>query len=136
MEFHLPYLALRDRPMVSDPRGLRRSFKMLRTRNGNEADMFFYEAQISVLLVGVDEWFWTVYCCVETFFESERDPAWYEAYNFDAPTGGGRQASHPVWSPRGYFLLVLSRRMNQVTKEWTNIVKALEDCLEAQVHVS
>lgn len=122
--------------MYTDSRGLRKSFRMLNMKDEEEASIFFYEAQISVLLVGVDEWFWTVYCCVETFFNSERDPAWYDKCDFDGPTGAGRQASHPIWNPRGYFLLVLSRRINQVTKEWTNLVKALEDCLELQGKVS
>ena len=122
MEFHLPYFALRKGPRIPDIRGLRHCYPMIDGKGGSSADVFFYEAQISLLLVGVDEWLWTVYCCVDTFFGSERAPSNYEHNGQDAPSGGGRQTSYPVWSPRGYFLFVLSRRINQIAKEWRNIV--------------
>ncbi|KAL9625601.1 MAG: hypothetical protein Q9160_000314 [Pyrenula sp. 1 TL-2023] len=75
MEFHLPYLALREGPPHGDPRRLRKWFQMLRMQDTNVADIF-YEAQISVLLVGVDEWFWTENSVdgsakIETFFDDE-----------------------------------------------------------------
>ena len=109
---------------------------MIDGKGGSSADVFFYEAQISLLLVGVDEWLWTVYCCVDTFFGSERAPSNYEHNGQDAPSGGGRQTSYPVWSPRGYFLFVLSRRINQIAKEWRNIVSFVETELINQEHLS
>jgi hypothetical protein len=89
---------------------------------------FFYEAQVSVLLVGIDEWVWTLYCLVETHF-SETEPEDVKSnigIDQDAPSGEGANYSSPIWNPREYFLLVLSRRLRQVRFEWANIVQTLE----------
>jgi len=133
MEFHLPYVALRRGARVSDARGLRNSRDMLRTPGDSAEDGVLYEAQISLLLVGVDEWYWTAYCCVETYFNSERSTEWYHENHRDAPSGGGKMDFHPVWNPREYFLLVLSRRMNQITMEWQHIVTSLDKTLDLYV---
>ncbi|KAL9113441.1 MAG: hypothetical protein Q9227_002482 [Pyrenula ochraceoflavens] len=137
MEFHLPYFALRNGPRCSDPRRLRKAIPILdvdsggaatirnSTTTGTHSHLFLYEAQISLLLVGVDEYFWTVYCSVDTFFGSEQDPSWYAHEGQDAPSGAGLPASLPIWTPRGYFLFVLSRRVNQITNEWRNILSVV-----------
>ncbi|KAI9875145.1 MAG: hypothetical protein M1830_008824 [Pleopsidium flavum] len=110
MEFHLPYYALRKSPMlISDSRALH-----------------------LLLVVGIDEWYWTVYCCVDRYFGSEETIQFYLDQHLDAPIGGaGRPTGFPVWNPREYFLLVLSRRIRQVTREWSNVVITLEERLES-----
>lgn len=136
MEFHLSYLALRRGPEIRDSRELRSSqpmFRVLETTKALPQDDYFYEAQISLLLVGVDEWFWTAYCCVDTFFRSERSPELYDQKKVDGPTGAGYFVSEPIWNPREYFLVVLSRRMNQITKEWKNVVSVLEFRLQSYI---
>lgn len=136
MEFHLPYMAVRDRS-TTDPRKLRTSYEMLETlemeTRQTHNDSFYYQAQISFLLTGVDEWHWTAYCCVDAFFGSERSPEWYFSREFDGPTAGGRTQFQPLWNPRECFLSVLSRRLSQATKEWTNVVLKLESRLDEYV---
>ncbi|KIX04584.1 uncharacterized protein Z518_05454 [Rhinocladiella mackenziei CBS 650.93] len=129
MEFHLPYYALRLGDQISDPRNLRRSYKMLAREDRESEQMFYYEAQISCLIIGVDDFYWTAYCCVDTFFGSETTPERYLTQNIDAPRGG-KLASSPDWDPRGYFLHVLSRRFMQVTAEWGNLVNELNARLD------
>ena len=94
---------------------------------------YLYEAQISLLVTGVDEWYWTAYCCTEVYFSSEEKMQYYHDHGLDAPSGGERPAHSPVWNPREYFLFILSRRFRQVTKEYQNLVVALEERLEMQV---
>jgi hypothetical protein len=136
MEFHLPYMAARHKRYV-DPRKLRTDYEMLETlemeTTKTENDSFYFQAQISFLLSGVDEWHWTAYCCVDTFFGSEKDPAWYVSRQFDGPPGGGRVEFLPIWNPREYFLFVCARRLNQATKEWTNVILKLESRLDEYV---
>lgn len=136
MEFHLPYMAVRDRS-TTDHRKIRMPYEMLKTLEMETSmtpnDSFYYQAQISFLLTGVDEWHWTAYCCVDTFFGSERSPEWYISREFDGPPAGGRAQFLPLWNPREYFLFVLSRRLNQATKEWTNVVLRLESRLDEYV---
>jgi hypothetical protein len=136
MEFHLPYMAVRDK-REPDPRRLRKSYEMLETlemeTGESQNDSFYFQAQISFLLTGVDEWHWTAYCCVDRVFGSEKDPEWYISRQFDGPPGGGRVEFLPVWNPREYFLLVCARRLNQATKEWTNVILKLESRLDEYV---
>jgi hypothetical protein len=130
---------MRDKS-VKDPRDVRMSYEMLETiemeTQGIENDSFYYQAQISFLLTGVDEWHWTAYCCVDTFFGSERNPDWYISRQFDGPPGGGRAEFLPHWNPREYFLFVCARRLSQVTKEWNNVILKLESRLDQYVRES
>jgi hypothetical protein len=67
---------------------------------------YFHEAQVSVLLVGIDEWVWTLYCLVETHFEEVQDPSNLNKYvtqMVDAPSGQFALYDSPIWNPREYF---------------------------------
>ncbi|OCL12573.1 hypothetical protein AOQ84DRAFT_372958 [Glonium stellatum] len=119
LEFHIPYFALRLGSAIPDQRTLQgrglRTHRLLPLRRLGELESYYYEAQISFLMTGLDEWLWTTYCCVDTFFGSETDrEAYLNPLNpTDAATGGWLQQQYPVWNPREYFLAVLSRRMLQ-----------------------
>ncbi len=135
MEFHIPYFALRKSTTpMSDPRGLRKSGTFVRTYQIGDDYEQVHEAQISLLVAGVDEWYWTAYCCVDKYFGSEKTIQSYLDQQIDAPIGGaGRDTALPVWNPREYFLIVLSRRLRQVTWEWSSLVAALDERLESHV---
>ena len=134
MEFHLPYYALRQSSLPrNDSRGLRRCGRFMITRANSETPEYLYEAQISLLVSGVDEWFWTSYCCADTYFGSEKTIQYYHDRDLDASSGGERPTHYPVWNPREYFLYVLSRRFRQVTQEWRVVVTAVEDRLQNNV---
>jgi hypothetical protein len=134
-EFHIPYFALRKRSQVTP-----RNYAQRRTGNfafsksdSDEENEYFHEAQISVILMGIDEWVWTLICLVDTYFKSDEDIKSDRSSERDAPSGGGSRYALPVWNPREYFLLVLSRRIAQVTMEWGNIVLTLEKRLDLWV---
>lgn len=135
MEFHFPYYALREGTSpLKDSRAIRRSNEFSVKALSPRGKEYLCEAQISVLVTGIDEWFWTAYCCVDTYFGSEGKVQYYHDEHLDAPSGGERFARYPIWNPRGYFLDILSRRFRQATKEWTIVVRALEDRLKFQVN--
>lgn len=119
--------------MSKDLRGLRRCGKFVANRERSGDPEFLYEAQVSFVVVGVDEWVWTAYCLVETYFGSEQTIEYYHEGGFDAPSGGARSTLYPVWNPREYFLFILSLRAKQVTQEWSNLVEALEQRLQHHV---
>ncbi len=134
LEFHLPYYALRKHASIAaDSRKLRRSGRFICDWQRTREPENFHEAQVSLLVIGIDEWYWTAYCCADVYFGSEESPDFYLREQLDAPTGAGKPTSLPVWNPREYFLTVLSRRMKQATKEWSNIVTTLEDRLGSHV---
>ncbi|EXJ59775.1 hypothetical protein A1O7_03922 [Cladophialophora yegresii CBS 114405] len=119
MEFHLPYCALRRAdgsfdPRNFDPRGLRRAYPMLPNYRQPQDQLYYYDAQISVLVTGVVEWYWTAYCCVDTFAKEPEKVETYMRHKSDGPSAGGSAEHYPLWNPREYFLLVLSRRCTQV----------------------
>lgn len=135
MEFHLPYVALRRENKKIDGRRIRSSEPMLGALNEQE-DGILYEAQISFFVVGVDEWYWTATCLVETYFGSDESIQVYEELAMDGPSGGRNSSSQVVWNPREYFLLVFAARMAQITMEWHNIVSALDVKLDIHVGLS
>ncbi|KAH0563237.1 hypothetical protein GP486_002192 [Trichoglossum hirsutum] len=128
LEFHLPYYALKSSPEIPDKRSLRISSPFMPIRTGS-TDEYIYEAQISFLVVGTDEWYWTAYCFVDAYFGSKESPDHYFSTGGDAPSGGRWDRQSPFWNPRDYFLRVLSQRVTQVTREWCNTVSGLEEKL-------
>jgi len=148
MEVHLPYLAVRFGPEIHDSRKLRKGplrkgqpmlpeflpdDRKAKAVNDAQYDAFYYEAQISVLVVGVDEWLWTGYCFADTYFRTGSPPAQHVRHGMDALVGAGAMLSLPFWNPREYFLHVMSRRTNQMTKEWAQLIAVLSSRLESYV---
>lgn len=149
LEFHIPFFSLRQGYGSQDSRRLRnqpfrksRQLPLPCTNEGREDHDYFHEAQISFLLLGMDEWVWTAYCCVDTYFGSEPDHRTYhngfsredrQYQGRDAPTGGAKVLDFPIWNPREYFLTVLARRMMQATREWTNLVNTVQHTLDEYV---
>ena len=143
MQFHLPFFALRKRlpqhirmdKRFLHKRQLRASRKLPLARNRKEEEYYYHEAHISFLVAGADEWFWTAYCCVDTYFGSEPDSRTYldGQYGVDPATGGSLWLKHPIWNPREYFLYVLVRRTIQATREWRALIDAFEERMVAYV---
>lgn len=143
LQFHMPFLSLRRRSSQNpqdDKRKLgRRSLRAFRklplARDKAEEEYYYYEAHTSFLVTGVDEWFWTLYCCVDTYFGSEPEYRTYldGQYGSDPATGGFLWLKFPRWNPREYFLVVLSRRMMQATREWRALIDAFEERMEEYV---
>lgn len=136
----MPFCVLRKSDiLLSDPRGIRRSDRLAQTSLLTDNKERIYDAQISFLIVGTDEWFWTAYCCVDLYYGGNResiDTYHVSPSSLDAPSGGKRSRQYPYWNPRDYFLEVLQRRIKQVTKEWSNVVTMLEERLESYVCIS
>lgn len=134
MEFQLAYYALR-RTEYKDRGKLRNATKMLSPLRGNEdeePEAFFYEAQISFLLLGIDEWFWTAYCCTDTFLNPNLSIQWNQERGIDGPSALVFK-DQPFWNAREYFLLVLSRRLAQAAMEWRNLINVFESRLAIDV---
>ena len=83
--------------------------------------------------MGIDEWVWTLVCIVDTYFKSDEQILQDTNSALDAPSGQFGLYKQPIWNPREYFILVLSRRMAQVRMEWENIVFTLEKRLGSWV---
>jgi hypothetical protein len=98
-------------------------------------ELYYYEAQISFLITGVDECLYTSYCLVDTYHQSEPDHKVYlEAPTFIEPaTGGFTHLRYPLWNPREFFLCVLSIRLEQVIGESQILLDAFEERMNAYV---
>ena len=86
-----------------------------------------YEAQMSVMITGIDDHFWTAYGFFDTSHdgtESKRDIHLYDASKSTIrkdPLTGGRYASDPpVWTAREYFLRVLETCVGEAKDELCN----------------
>jgi len=108
-----------------------------------------YEAQISCLVSGIDQWSWVAYAFVDTYYKGAnntesatfyRDSILEETESGgvkpDALSGGRLDANRPVWWPKEYFLRVLEPRVEQVKQEWLNTVSRLLSAVELYVSIS
>jgi len=94
---------------------------------GNWHD-YIHEAQISVMVTGIDDWVWTAYCFSDVYFKGESHTETVEHYDEgerDPHSCGTYHAHPPIWNPREYYLRTLSCRMEQVKQEWNNSVARL-----------
>jgi hypothetical protein len=137
MEFHLPFCALRKNNNSKDTRNLRHGRPML-ARYGAPADSlngqpYYYDGQISFLITGVDEWYWTAYFCVDTFSDDPETAEMYKDWKMDGPSAGTSEENWPKWNPREYYLMVLSQRCKQITREWEIVVYELNVVLDEYV---
>jgi hypothetical protein len=145
MEFHFPYYALRKGAPIRDRRMLQgkllRRSEILPLAQDEHTDVFTYhEAQTSFLVAGVDEFFLTSYCLVDTYSGSERMKTSY----LEALDGVGldpascRTLKFPYWNPREYFLAVFAKRIGQGTMEWRNLIRVFDRRMKYYVclHIS
>jgi hypothetical protein len=110
----------------------------LREWSTDGQDLHFYQAQTSSLSLGPEEWFWTEYFLVDTYFGSE--PKLYNYLNncltgdgSDPPLGGEGTMKIPCFDPRKYFLLKLDRRAFQAMAEYTALIETFDKRMEEYV---
>ncbi|KAH8900825.1 hypothetical protein GQ53DRAFT_131035 [Thozetella sp. PMI_491] len=146
LEFHLPYFAWRTGPGREDPRRkangrrLRKSWPLGflmkdKTREAGGQDCI-YEACVSCVLTGYNDYIWTGCLGVDTYFD-DASQSQDHVENFDnnqpmrsdpllASHGEHHDANKPIWDPREYFLRVLAARLRKVACEWGNVVTRLD----------
>lgn len=139
MTFHLPYYALRKGTEKTDLRRyqdhrLRRSYELPLPRRPNEKSTRYYEAQISGLTTGIDDFFYTTYCFVDTYFGSEDLCARYLELRID-PLTAIRSLQFPIWNPRENYILPFSQRLRQVTEEQRDLIDEFDDRMEEYVRL-
>ncbi len=95
---------------------------------------YLYEAQISIVIVGIDHYTWTAYGTEDTYFGTDR----YDHVgtrgsrtSWDPIVGrGGLDINCPTWDPREYFLKAVEFRARSIVKDWEWVVRGLEDAVE------
>ncbi|KAH8702860.1 hypothetical protein GQ44DRAFT_631161, partial [Phaeosphaeriaceae sp. PMI808] len=111
-----------------------RASRILPLASGDSAeDLYYYQAQISFLITGVDEWHYTSYCCVDTYFGSEPE---HRAYleppaPIEPASGGLQELEHPLWNPREFFLCILAIRIEQAVTESQALIDSFEERMNA-----
>lgn len=92
-----------------------------------------YEAQISCAITGQDNWTWTAYLFVDTYFEEDSTDdvdsycdQVFDQWSPDPLTRGDHNANLPISDPRAYFLTVLQIRFLQVKNAWEDLIKKLQ----------
>jgi hypothetical protein len=138
MEFHLPFFALRKALSLNDShpkahgKRLRESkdlsfLKGQNTEQEEHEQYCIYQAQVSLVVNGFDEWQWTAYAFVDTEHDDDDDSpdkSISEGLTED-PIGCGLDANLPIWRPRQYFLRAFENRVKQIRQEWNQLVRKL-----------
>ncbi|KAF3403594.1 hypothetical protein F1880_009534 [Penicillium rolfsii] len=126
LEFHLPHYALRqDDSHLQDSRRIRkhRLFRL----SGQDA---IYEVQLSLIVYGADEFFWTACFCEDLYFRANNPINGYLEDEVDGPSSGLRASNFPIWDPRYYFLSILVIRLGQITMEWAALIEVITGHLD------
>nr|KAK5440177.1 hypothetical protein LTR18_008114 [Exophiala xenobiotica] len=129
LSLHLPYYAWRS---SSEPRRdsrLDRSGQPLRhVRDVSLLDSegktsFLYEAQISCVFSGIEEWRWVAYCFADSYFDGENTTQddGYMPYEYHADPD-----PRNIDNAREFFLNVLQIRVKQIGQEWEEVVRNVE----------
>lgn len=154
LAFHLPYYVWRSAQKASEdhrqdanatPLRQSRDISFLNWKSSGTSS-FLYEAQISCVVAGSDEWRWVAYCFVDTYFDAtsearETVQSYYddsqgdEGMLADPFTFGVKDANDPIQNPREYFLEVLRIRLNQVKCEWEQVVAKVQESIREYVPV-
>jgi hypothetical protein len=148
LAFHLPYFAWRSsqKPCEDhrqyangDPLRHSRDVTFLNWKTCGPSG-FLYEAQISCVVAGSDQWRWVAYCFVDTYFDAvdegketvlsyHKDSLGDEGMNADPFTYGVADADKPIRNPREYFLMVFRIRIKQITREWQQVVEKVSQSI-------
>ena len=151
LSFHLPYLAWRqtskpsvDTRLGADGQPLRSTTDMgfLRALSG-QSRTYTHEAQMSCMIVGVDNRHWTAYGFFDTYHdggESKHDVLSYQSTQggvmMDPLTCGRFMTENPVWDAREYFLRVMESCVHEVKEEWQNVGRQVLKALKLNVSLT
>ncbi|KAH8752719.1 hypothetical protein F5882DRAFT_385800 [Hyaloscypha sp. PMI_1271] len=153
LAFHLPYYAWRtsqsaceDHRQDANASPLRQSLDIsLLNPKSSKSSNFLYEAQISCVVAGSDEYRWVAYCFVDTYFDIGEANETVQSYHEDSLadegmftdpfTFGERDADDPIQKPREYFLEVFRVRIDQVKCEWEQVVANVQENIRKYVPI-
>ncbi|KAK5937635.1 hypothetical protein PMZ80_010255 [Knufia obscura] len=100
-EFHFQYVALRNRSVGPDPRGLRKWYTLIGALNDDSDtykdegyELACYDASISFLIIGTDETHWKAYCNSDTWFGDNKRIEQYIDDDLEAPAGDARLSAY------------------------------------------
>jgi hypothetical protein len=147
MEFHLPFFALREPStpngtLPKAPRKLlrnRKDLSLLRQESTGPEDQenyWLYQAEVSCVVYGCDEWQWTAYAFVDTKHDGDEDGNGNDIYDsenevdcfqqeIDEDPIASVRARQPIWRPRQYFLKAFETRVQEPRREWDELVHRL-----------
>ncbi|KAK3296438.1 uncharacterized protein B0H64DRAFT_417841 [Chaetomium fimeti] len=147
LSFHLPFLAWRQggKPSLDTRFGgnngpLRDSKDVGFLNQSRGTQAYVHEAQISCMIVGVDNTHWTAYGFFDTYHdggESRYDVRSYQSTQggavMDPLTCGRRMAESSASDARGYFMQAMESCVLEVKEEWENAVRQVLKALKTQV---
>ncbi|KAK4154901.1 hypothetical protein C8A00DRAFT_32256 [Chaetomidium leptoderma] len=149
LSFHLPFSAWRQHRTPSfdtrhggDNQPLRstKDVSFLDRLQGGQSRTYIHEAQISVMIAGLDNRHWTAYGFFDTYHDggadSQRDVRVFQSSqgrpDTDPLTGGRHAADSPVWDAREYFLRAMEPCVAEVKEEWQNVGRQVLKALKTR----
>lgn len=91
-----------------------------------------YEAQVSCVVYGYDEWQWTACAFIDTehdsgdLYNSQSNQGDNNEETNEDPIATGLDATKPIWRPRQYFAKTFETNIEEVSQEWHQLVHKME----------
>ncbi len=148
MHMHLPFFALRhEKKLRLDHRTKANGIIFKRSRSLQFSQdhqqtpkesyrlLNLYEGQISIVVTGIDDWRWSAWGFIDTFFDRSESARNYDdisqPYRVDPLLRGQLRRSHEQ-DPRRYFLDVCRTQAERVEEEWNAIFQVVKETVELQ----
>ncbi|KAK0624106.1 hypothetical protein B0T14DRAFT_428332 [Immersiella caudata] len=136
LAFHLPVLAWRTGIATPDPRQLRShtDLQFLDNASGDQAHL--YESQLSCMVTGLDDGFFTAYGFFDTYYDGARSK--HAAHHFERSSTdpllrSKAGVSSKTLTARDYFLHAMQYAFGDAKAEWMNSGLAVMKKLKASV---
>lgn len=91
------------------------------------------EAQISCIIIGMDDWQWTGYGFVDSEVDGLLCDCCEEEMCCDQIAGGGLEARCTIRQPRNYWMWVFHIRITSIGKQWEHNLYRLQRAIDTHV---
>jgi hypothetical protein len=147
LSFHLPFYAMRpsyepkaDLRLDLQDRPLRRVDDVSYLDWDRDRRIYLYEAQISFVVSGIDNWRWTAYCFVDEYFQDENhtdasnvvhphDRAIAKAQMGSSSLKNATEPKITTDDPKEYFLSCFFTELKLIRKEWKSVLTQMRRSL-------
>jgi len=149
LEFHLAYLVMRKKDTFArsnaSASGTQRhpatdlSFLDPSTSSGEVPSYCMYKAHISIVVCGWSDTQWTGYAFANTglpeepFVEQDEEDPKQDLFAADRDDDYVQDADAPNWDARKYWLQIVAIRCELIRKEWTFLVRTIEEKVHKSV---
>jgi hypothetical protein len=143
LHFHMPFYALRKclpAPCIKDDVYIK-PLRDWRNLSFMASSLGIHESHMAFTVCGVADRRWVAYAFRDTDYDEDREMDESD-FNYDgvvadqiaADVFRPVDANRPIWNPREYYLMIVSRQLDQIVGEWAKLIRIFEKDIRTHTH--